>query len=274
MITTRDIAASLDERLWSTDLFLPRYRAGEIGVWRINPGGQLVHDRGYYTGPCLLEMLPWLARKVESRGNADGDGWQTWMSLTPHEIESQELACRFAFGHTVVMGLGMGWVAANVALNAKVTKVSIIERDPDVIELFAKAGALESLPQAAQRKIAIIEADALEWTPSVTESVDFLYADIWLQLADPSTLGQVRQMQAKLQAEKIYYWGQEIAIHCAARQCVENNSKITAAALKRAVERIMQLPLLVPDDRDYLEMIERVIENRTIRGLTVELDLT
>ncbi|OQB96252.1 MAG: hypothetical protein BWX86_00876 [Verrucomicrobia bacterium ADurb.Bin122] len=38
------------------------------------------------------------------------------MSLSVHEIESQELGCRHAFGTTVVMGLGMGWIALNAAL--------------------------------------------------------------------------------------------------------------------------------------------------------------
>ncbi len=53
-----DIAAALGKPLWRTDSFIPRYRVGEVGSWRINPGGQLVNDWGYFTGPCLLEMLP------------------------------------------------------------------------------------------------------------------------------------------------------------------------------------------------------------------------
>ena len=129
VINNHDIASALGMKLWTTNLFMPRYRAGEIGHWRINPGGQLVHDWGYYTGPCLVEMLPSLARKVKSKQNVDW--WENWMSLTPHEIESQELGCRHAVEHTVIMGLGMGWMAANVALNPNVTKVTVVERDPE-----------------------------------------------------------------------------------------------------------------------------------------------
>lgn len=252
---------------------MPTYREGEIGDWKIDRGGQLVHDWGYHTGPCLVEMLPSLARKVKSKQNADSDCWETWMSLTPHEIESQELGCRFAFGHTVIMGLGMGWMAANVALNPNVTKVTVVELDPDVITLFANSGALESLPEPARQKIVIVKGDALQWTPAVTDIVNFLYADTWLHLAEPSTIRQVRKMQANVQAEKVYYWGQEIAIHCAARQHVDSNSKITMEAVKYALDRIIQLPLLVPGDCDYLEMIEKVIQNRIIRGLTTEVDV-
>jgi hypothetical protein len=196
------------------------------------------------------------------------------MSLTPHEIESQEIGCRFAFGHTVIMGLGMGWAAANIALNSKVTRVTVVEIDPAVIRLFANSGVLESLPDSARRKIVIVKADALQWAPSATESVDFLFADIWLQLAEPATIKQVRQMQANVRAEKIYYWGQEIAIHCAARQHVGKNPKITGEAVKYAVDSVIQIPVLLPVANDYLKMIEQVIQNRTIRGLTTEVDFT
>ena len=63
------------------------------------------------------------------------------MSLTPHEIESQELGFLHASENVVIMGLGMGWIAANSALNPKVTQVTVVERDPDVIRLFHDSGA-------------------------------------------------------------------------------------------------------------------------------------
>lgn len=66
----------------------------------------------------------------------EGEGWEMWMSLTPHETESQSLGNRYARGTTAIMGLGMGWIAANAALNPKVNRVLIAERDTDVIRLF------------------------------------------------------------------------------------------------------------------------------------------
>ncbi len=187
-----DIAAALGKPTWLTDSFVPRYRIGEVGRWRINPGGQLINDWGYFSGPCLLEMLPSLSRKVKSSHGDDDDVWEIWMSLTPHEIESQELGYRYAFGDTVIMGWGMGWIAANAALNNKVSKVTVVERDADVIQLFRESGAFESLAASARQKINIVNADALEWQPSPGRAADFLYADIWLHLAEPETLGQVR----------------------------------------------------------------------------------
>jgi len=219
-------------------------------------------------------MRPSLARKVKLRENVEGESWETWMSLTPHEIESQELGCRHAFEHAVIMGLGMGWMAANVAMNPLVTKVTVVELDPDVIELFEQSGALESLPESAQQKIRIINANAMDWCPVPTEVVNFLCADIWFQLAEPAALSQVRQMQANIQAKEIYYWGQEIAIHCAAKRYVADSSPITAEAVQLAINEVIKLPLLVPNDRDYPQMVEQVIQNRIIRELTIDVDFS
>ena len=148
-----DIAAALGQQLWSTDSFLPEYRPGEHGPWRINPGGRLVTDWGYVSGPRLLEMLPSLSRR--SISGVDQEKWEVWMSLTPHEVESQELGYRYAFGNVVIMGLGMGWIAANAALNPEVTAVTVVEQDPDVISLFQDSGAFDSLAASARSKISI-----------------------------------------------------------------------------------------------------------------------
>lgn len=268
-----DIAAALGKTLWCTDSFIPQYRCGEVGPWKINPGGQLVNDWGYFSGRCLLEMLPSLARKVVLKKDIDGDGWETWMSLTPHEIESQELGFRYSFGNMVIMGLGMGWIAANSALNSKVTKVTIVERDPDVIKLFYDSGAFESLPASAGPKIAIVNADALEWSPEPGQIVNFLYADIWLNLAESEALHQVRRMQGNVQAEQIYFWGQELAINSAISQLSEKTQAITDHLIQRAVNEVINLPLLVPHDRDYARMIQQVIKNRIARRLPYHANL-
>ncbi len=268
-----DIAAALGKPLWRTDSFIPRYRVGEVGSWRINPGGQLVNDWGYFTGPCLLEMLPSLSRRVISDNAREGDRFEVWMSLTPHEIESQELGFRHAHGNMVIMGLGMGWIAANAALNPDVSTVTVVERDPEVINLIYESGAFESLPENIQPKISIVNADALEWRPAPGQTIDFLYADIWLHLAEPGTLGQVKRMQDNVQADEIYFWGQKIAIHSATKHISADQGTISAELIQRAVADVIALPLLIPDDRDYAKIIQQVIENRIKRRLPIEVDI-
>ena len=259
--------------MWTTDLFLPRYRAGEFGPWRINPGGQLINDWGYYSSPRLVEMMPYLTRKASPGPDDKNDRWETWMSLTPHEIESQEFGCRNAYGHSVVMGLGMGWIAANIALNPRVSRVTIVEIDSDVIELFSLSGALQSLQRRARQKIEIVNADALKWQPPDSDRVDFLSADIWLDLAQDDTLRQVREMQANIQAREIYYWGQEIAIYQAAMQFFPAGACLTPSAIQQAISRVIKLPLLFPDD-EYPRIIEKVIHNRRQRELDIAVNLS
>lgn len=269
------LAAALGVRLWTTEAFIPTYRAGASGRWRIHPGGALVHDYGYHSGPCMLAMLPSLSRKCESAGDDDDGPWETWMSITPLEVESQELGYRHAFGHTVVMGLGMGWIAANCALNPAVNRVTVVERDAEVIRLIEASGAFDALPETARRKLAIVAGDALEWRPGAEDAVDFLYADIWLNLAERSALADVRRMQAHVGAQQVYYWGQEIAIHAAMARLAggETGRAPVAADIHRAIDELIGLPLLVPRDGDYLGLVQAVIHHRRHRRLPVDVDL-
>lgn len=261
------VKEAMGDSLWKTDLFLPTYRLGEMGSWKIIQGQGVGHDWGYYSGPVLMDMLPSLLRKVSSTGSNNDWRWEIWMSLTPHEIESQELGCRLAHGHVVIMGLGMGWIAANVALNPEVTRVTIVELDSEVIGLFENSGAFDSLPREVRGKVEIVNGNALDWRPEVPGSVDFLYADIWLSLAEPEALDQVRQMQKNIQAGTVYYWGQEIAIYSA----VEGDLSIESIEL--AINEKIHVPLLVPDDRDYPEMIKMVISNRIQRGRVTRVEV-
>ncbi|QJE74557.1 hypothetical protein HHL28_17135 [Aerophototrophica crusticola] len=124
---------------FSTDLFVPRYRETGSGRWRMTMA-PLSTSIGYWGTPYMVADLVGLLRE-NGRG-----GWETWMSLAPMELESQEVGCRHARGHTVIMGLGMGWAAANTALNPNVTAVTVVERDPDVLALHRELDIWSQLP--------------------------------------------------------------------------------------------------------------------------------
>jgi hypothetical protein len=253
------IAADLGVPLFSTDLSIPAYKERQIGRWRVS---RLAFglDHGYHTGLWAVRDMP-----VLLRGGGPSSAWETWMALSPHEVESQEPGCRHAFGHTVIMGLGMGWVAVNVALNPAVNRVTVIEHDPEVIDLFRHSGALDDLADAVVRKMDIIEADALEWSPG--RPVDFLYADIWRNLAEADTLDQVRRMAGNVGARRIYYWGQELAIYSEGKRLLAPGERLSDTQIRGCIEEEIALPLLIPPDVDYAAMIERVVENRRARNL-------
>jgi hypothetical protein len=133
-----------------------------------------------------------------------------WMSIVPMEVESQEIGIAAARGHTVVLGLGMGWCAANVALNPAVGRVTIVERDPEVIALIDAIGLFSRLPAAARDKIEIVRGDALSWRPDAP--VDSVQADIWARFVEPAKWDEVRRMQDNIGAGSIYFWGQELEL--------------------------------------------------------------
>lgn len=258
-VKAEQLAAALGAPLFRTVLYAPPYREVSVGRWKLTRSGFCL-DRGYYSGLWTVQGMPALLRRT----NDAEQSWETWMSLSPHEIESQELGCRHAKGHTAVMGLGMGWVAINMALNPAVNKVTVVERDPEVIDLFSQSGALDGLPTEAADKLHIVEADALEWRPP--EPVDFLYADIWRHLEEPRTLDDIRRMQANVGAARVYFWGQELAIHTLAQKQPEDcDAGVWAREVKRCVKEAIGVPLLLPDNFDYAEMIAEVVRLRRAR---------
>jgi hypothetical protein len=188
---------------FTTSLWLPRYRAGVWGDWSLRvaivPGSRGYWGDTYNTLGCAVLTGP------------VRDGEATWMSIVPMEVESQEIGIAAANGHTVVLGLGMGWAAANIALNPAVERVTVVERDPDVIALISEQGVFEQLPVDARAKITIIEADAFDWRPD--SAVDSLQADIWAGVVEPGKWDDVRRLQANIGAASLYFWGQEMELY-------------------------------------------------------------
>ena len=141
--------------LYETDLFRPVYRPMQGDRWRLDVTPMCMAP-GYWSGPRLVTDMAALVR-IEDEGKSI----RTWMSMTPIEIESQELGCRAAFGHTVVMGMGMGWATANSALRPDVTAVTVVEFDAEVIAVIGEIGVFEQLPPEARAKITVVRGDAL-----------------------------------------------------------------------------------------------------------------
>lgn len=167
------------------------------------------------------------------------------MSLMPVEIESQILGVQAAHGHVAIMGLGMGWVAAETALRADVTRVTVVERDPEVIAMHRELDLFSRLPGEAGGKIEIVESDAFDWTPD--GHVDLLMPDIWLPLVGSDRIPEVRRMHDATNANSIYFWGQELEI---ARQAAAAGRRLDEAGVAETV-RSFDLPVIIPDTPDY-----------------------
>ncbi|WP_029011920.1 hypothetical protein [Niveispirillum irakense] len=218
--------------------FIPTYQPVQHGDWQVQIG-PMVLCKGYWSPARLCLNMAGLLRR-----EADGT-LRTWMSMTPMEIESQELGCQFARGHVLVMGMGMGWAAANSALRPEVTRVTVVERDPLVLSMIETLDIFGQLPDAARAKIHIVQGDALAYVPD--QPVDLLMPDIWLPLVSDGRVEQVRQMAENCRPKQIYFWGQEMEI---ARHARAWGLGWDAPGIQATVERF-GLPLLIPEGVDY-----------------------
>jgi hypothetical protein len=227
-----------------TDLFVPRYQPCDVGRWRLRVVPMLLSP-GYWN-PTMLTT----GTAILSREEADGIH-RTWMSMTPMEIESQEFGVRAAVGHTVVMGMGMGWAAVNAALRPEVTRVTVVELDLDVIEVNRQIGLFDQLPADAVAKIVLVNADALEFRTD--EPADTLMTDIWLPISGDDRMEQSRTMARNTRAGRVYVWGQELAIARRARMLGLELTKETVARIVAEFD----LPLIGPERSDYPDLIAR-----------------
>lgn len=232
---------------FTTDLFVPRYEPCEVGRWQLRVAPILLSS-GYWS-PALMTT----GTAALIRCEADGTP-RCWMSMTPMEIESQEIGVRAATGHTVVMGMGMGWAAVNAALRPEVTRVTVVELDPDVIEVNRRIGLFAQLPADAVAKIVLVNADALEFRTQ--EPADTLMTDIWLPINGDERMEQSRVMARNTGARRVYVWGQELAI---ARRARTLGVELTGETVTRIVAEF-DLPLIGPERPDYPTLIARAAD--------------
>ena len=88
------------------------------------------------------------------------EGNNIWMSLNPNEIETMKPFINKGKGNVLVLGLGMGYVPFMLSLKNCVSKVTIVEKDQDIIDLFNKF-IHPSFPNKEKTKI--IKGDAIEF---------------------------------------------------------------------------------------------------------------
>lgn len=203
------------------------YRPMRCGGWELRRWPDEIPLRGYWS----------LARPVSGVISLDR-GSDTWMSLMPVEIESQQIGIGCASGDVAIFGLGMGWAAAASALRPGVRSVTVVERDAELIALHEALDLFGRLPDGAGRKVRIVEGDAFGWRPD--RPIDLLMADIWLPLVGDGRVEEVRRMQAGVNARSVYFWGQELEL---ARHAVAAGRTRLDEAEIRATADAFGLPL-------------------------------
>lgn len=100
-----------------------------------------------------------------------------WMSPELFEKTTMQEAVDHALGNVLVVGLGIGFYPFNILMKEDVKKVTIVERNQDIISLFKK----NILPQFPRKEdVEIIQGDALDLLSNdFLKTYDYTFVDIW-----------------------------------------------------------------------------------------------
>ncbi len=231
------------------DLKIPPYRPMTVGPWTVRKYTRYT-QAGYFREWPQGEGEVYVLLKNE----------EAWMSTTHDEVESNANHVAAARGHTMVMGAGMGVILYNLLPKPQVTRLTVVEMDPTVVELLKQSTDIERWPGA--EKLVIEIADALKYRPSLP--VDYMYVDIWIAPADPRALAHTQQMQRNVQAQRVSWWTQEIDfIHWLDRKGYGHASP-TTAQYREWIDEI-DLPLIDQDSPQYMATIPHVAQSHFYR---------
>lgn len=105
-----------------------------------------------------------------------------WMTITPNEIETMQKHINNANGNVLTFGLGLGYYAYMVSQKMNVEKVTIVERDLNIIKMFKE----NILPFFSNKhKINIIHDDAFHYLQNNNlENINYVFIDIWHDVQD------------------------------------------------------------------------------------------
>lgn len=105
-----------------------------------------------------------------------GGGWSDcMMSNTPAEIRDHYEFLMEAKGHVLINGLGLGIILEALLTDDDVTKITVIEKDEEIIKLVTPHFENEE-------KLEIIHADAFDYQPPRGIKYDCVWHDIWLNI--------------------------------------------------------------------------------------------
>lgn len=133
--------------------------------------------------------------------------WQddeVWMLDAPSEMNTIEPCAKKAKGKVLTFGLGIGFYVYMALLNDDVESVTIVERSPEVIQLFNTV----LRPQFPQNKeVVIIHGDAFDYFNEDTlNQYDSVFVDIWQSNEDGLEMIERLLEQYNPPFEQVDFW--------------------------------------------------------------------
>ena len=155
-----------------------------------NSQGRIIPQLGWFTGAFTFPALQ--------------EGGRVWMTITPNEINTIQPIVRQTHGKVLTYGLGLGYYAFHALLRTDVSSVTVIEKNPQVIDVFRRY-LLPFFPR--QSDLRIIEADAFDYAEEIMprEAYDVVFTDLWRDITDGIPLYQ-RMKALETPGPRYFYW--------------------------------------------------------------------
>ena len=129
-----------------------------------------------------------------------------WMTLSPVDIDTCEEVIEAAHGDVITFGLGLGYYAYMVSEKSDVNSITVIEKSPEVIDLF-KTHILPQFKNA--QKVKIICSDAFEYAEKImpSENYTLAFVDTWRDASDGAPMYKKMKELEKLSPNTTFmYW--------------------------------------------------------------------
>ena len=161
----------------------------------------------YENGKFIPQLYTFSKSNIDIIYIADAIQGVYWMSLHPSEILSMQGDIEKAHGKCLVVGLGLGYYAANLAMKDNVESVTVVERDIRIIQLFAKY-ILPSLD--CKEKITIVQADAFDYLDNLEDGLyDYCNIDIWFDVRDEDVFYSAVKSSLRFKETEFTFWIEE-----------------------------------------------------------------
>lgn len=177
----------------SIDLVYEQLQPMELFVaddFRTDAQGRVFPQLGWFSGEFHFPAI-----------REDG---RVWMTVTPNEINTIQPVVRETHGKVLTYGLGLGYYAFHALLKENVSSVTVVEKNPQVIDVFRRL-LLPFFPR--QKDLHIIEADAFDYAEKVMpgEGFDTVFTDLWHDVADGLPLYR-RMKGLECPGPRFLYW--------------------------------------------------------------------
>jgi len=113
------------------------------------------------------------------------------MSDTEGEMREMWSIVNEAYGHVLIVGLGLGITLREIAKKEEVTKVTVIEISKEIISLV-----WDHYIEEFGGKIEVINADIFSWRPDKGSFYDVAYYDIWNNICSKN-LEEMKRLHRK-----------------------------------------------------------------------------